>query len=57
MSGKDGRREILGVSPMSHKFQITVPKKVREKTKLKANDAVAFIEEGGRVYIVKSTEI
>lgn len=54
---KEAKREILSVSPMSHKFQITVPKKVREKAKLKGGDSVAFIEEGGRIYIAKSTEI
>lgn len=54
---RDTRREVLGVSPMSHKFQITIPKKVREKGKLKEGDSVTFIEEAGRIYLVKSTEI
>jgi AbrB family looped-hinge helix DNA binding protein len=54
---KETRREILGVSPMSHKFQITVPKKVREKMKLKGGDTVTFIEESGRIYVGKSTEV
>jgi AbrB family looped-hinge helix DNA binding protein len=54
---RETKREILGVSPMSYKFQITVPKKVREKMKLKGGDSVAFVEEGGRFYVTKSTEV
>lgn len=55
---KESKREILDIAPMSHKFQITVPKKVREKMKLKGGDSVAFVEEsGGRIYIAKSTEV
>jgi len=42
---------------MSHKFQITVPKKVREKMKLRGGDAVIYVQEGNRVYIAKSTEV
>ncbi|WP_187147509.1 AbrB/MazE/SpoVT family DNA-binding domain-containing protein [Candidatus Nitrososphaera gargensis] len=42
---------------MSHKFQITIAKKVREKLKLKGGDSIAFIEEGGRIYIAKSTDV
>lgn len=54
---KDSKREILGVSPLSYKFQITVPKKVREKIDAGGGDSIAFIEEAGRVYITKSTKI
>lgn len=57
MSSKESKREILSVSPMSHKFQITIAKKVREKLKLKGGDSIAFIEEGGRIYIAKSTDV
>jgi AbrB family looped-hinge helix DNA binding protein len=57
MSKDTSRREVLGVSPMSHKFQVTIPKKVRDKAKLKYNDSIAFIEESGRIYIMKSTEV
>ena len=54
---KETRREILGVSPLSHKFQITVPKKVRDNMKVKGGDAVTFIEESGRIYLAKSTDV
>jgi AbrB family looped-hinge helix DNA binding protein len=55
---KETKREILGISPMSYKFQVTIPKKVRERMRLKEEDAVTFIEEAsGRIYITKSTEV
>jgi AbrB family looped-hinge helix DNA binding protein len=54
---KERKREILGVSSVSYKFQITVPKKVRERLKIEANDSAAFIEEDGRIYLTKSTEV
>jgi len=54
---KEARREILDIAPMSHKFQITIPKKVRDKMRLKAGDSVAFIDESGRIYMAKSTEV
>lgn len=57
MSKEAKQREILGVSTMSHKFQITIPKRARDKGKWRAGDAVTFIEEGGRIYIAKSTDI
>lgn len=54
---KETKREVLGTSTMSYKFQITIPKKVREKAKLKEGDLIAFIEENGRINITKSTEV
>ncbi len=51
------KREMLGMSMITYKFQVTIPKKVREKHKLKEGDTVAFVEEGNRVYVVKSTEV
>jgi len=54
---KEARREILDIAPMSHKFQITIPKKVRDKMRLRAGDSVAFIDESGRIYMAKSTEV
>lgn len=54
---KASKREILGVSTMSHKFQVTIPKKVRDKKGLKGGDMITFIEEDGRVYVVKSTDV
>ncbi len=45
------------MSTITYKFQVTIPKKVREKHKLKEGDTVAFVEESGRVYMAKSTEV
>ena len=39
--------EILGTSKISKKFQITVPKSVREKFGLKESDLVIFIGDDG----------
>lgn len=50
-------REILGVSTITYKFQVTIPKKVRDRQKLKEGDLLTFIEENGRVYLGKSTEV
>lgn len=54
---KNPKKEILGTTTMSHKFQITVPKKVREKHGLKEGDTIVFVDDGERLYITKSTEI
>jgi AbrB family looped-hinge helix DNA binding protein len=54
---KDKQRDVLGVGTMSHKFQITIPKEAREKGKFRAGERIAFVEESGRIYIVKSTEV
>ncbi len=53
---KESRREILGISTITYKFQVTIPKKVREKHKLKEGDTIMFVEENDRVYLAKSTE-
>jgi AbrB family looped-hinge helix DNA binding protein len=54
---KDNKREILGLSTITYKFQVTIPKKVRDRIKLKEGDSLTFIEEDGRVYLGKSTEV
>ncbi|PIN97119.1 MAG: hypothetical protein COU45_04310 [Nitrosopumilus sp. CG10_big_fil_rev_8_21_14_0_10_33_7] len=54
---KNPKKEILGTTTMSHKFQITVPKKVREKHGLKEGDTLVFVNDGEKLYIAKSTEI
>lgn len=45
------------MSTISHKFQITMPKEVREAKKLEAGDKVLFVSDGDEIYIKKSTEI
>ena len=56
MLSKESRRELLGMSTITYKFQVTIPKKVREKHKLKEGDTIVFVEENGKVYLTKSTE-
>lgn len=51
------KKDILGMSTMSHKFQITVPKEVREAKSLEAGDKILFVTDGDNVYIKKSTEL
>jgi AbrB family looped-hinge helix DNA binding protein len=51
------KKEILGMSTITYKFQVTVPKKVREAHNLKEGDTIMFVEENDRIYIKKSTEV
>ncbi|MGI0007771.1 MAG: AbrB/MazE/SpoVT family DNA-binding domain-containing protein [Nitrosotalea sp.] len=54
---KESKREMLGMSMITYKFQVTIPKKVREKHKFKEGDTLAFVEEHSRIYLVKSTDV
>jgi AbrB family looped-hinge helix DNA binding protein len=54
---KDSKKEILGMTSMSHKFQITIPKRVREKYHLEEGQTIMFVEENDRVYLAKSTDV
>jgi len=54
---KDVKREVLGVSKLTYKFQITVPKEVRERFQLKEGETVVFIEEDGKLVLAKSTKV
>ncbi len=51
------KREILGMATITYKFQVTIPKKVRDRCKFKEGETITFIEESGRVYLGKSTEV
>lgn len=53
----ESKREVLGTSTITRKAQVTVPKKVRDRFKLKEGDLVMFIEMNDRLYIAKSTEV
>ncbi len=53
---KERRREILGMSTITYKFQVTIPKKVRERNLFKEGDTIIFVEEDGKLIIAKSTE-
>ncbi len=54
---KDSKNEILGMTTITHKFQITIPKKVREKHNLEEGDSIVFVEENDKIYIRTSTEL
>lgn len=44
----------VGVSSVSSKGQVTVPKEIREALGLKAGDKVVFISKGDQVLIAKA---
>jgi len=44
-------KEILGTSTITYKFQITIPKRVRDSCNFKKGDLLVFEKEGGRLYI------
>ena len=51
------KKEILGMSTITYKYQITIPKRVREKHGLSEGSTIVFVEEGDRVYLAKSTDL
>lgn len=53
---KNEQREVLGTSTLTYKFQVTIPKKVREDFKLKEGDILVFLREDGRLTVRKATE-
>lgn len=53
----DTRREVLGTSIITRKAQVTIPKKVRDRFKLKEGDLVMFIDINERLYLAKGTEV
>ena len=57
MISDNSKREIVGMTTITSKFQVTIPKKLRDKHHLKEGDSIAFVEEGGKVYFVKSDEV
>ena len=53
MSSKS-KKEVLGMSSLSHKFQVTIPKEVREDANLKEGDKIMFVKEGDKISITKA---
>lgn len=53
---KNSRKEILGMSKITYKFQVTMPKRVRDKFGFEEGDVLIFIEEDGKLILAKSTE-
>ena len=56
MSGKS-KKEILGMSTISHKFQVTIPKEVRDDKNWREGDRIVFVKEDDRVYLTTSKEV
>jgi len=57
VKGKMTKRVILGLSKITYKFQVTIPKRVRERFGFKEGDILVFIEEDGKLIIAKNTEV
>ncbi len=53
---KEVRKEVLGTSTLTYKFQVTIPKKVLEDFRLKEGDILVFLKEDGKLTVRKSTE-
>ncbi|MHB1908334.1 MAG: AbrB/MazE/SpoVT family DNA-binding domain-containing protein [Nitrososphaerales archaeon] len=49
-------KEILGTSKLSHKFQITIPKEVRDRFKLKAGEIIIFSDENDKLVLGKNIQ-
>lgn len=49
-------KEILGTSRISSKFQVTVPKEVRDRFRIKAEDILVFSDEDGKLVLRRNTE-
>jgi antitoxin PrlF len=47
----------MEVSRLSAKGQVTVPKRIREQLNLNEGDGVAFLEDDGKITIIKASTI
>jgi len=48
-------KKVLGNSKIGRRFQITIPKEVREIFLFKEGDIVLFIKENGKLTLTKSS--
>ena len=48
------KRKVLGNSKVGRRFQITIPKNVRDAFDFKEGDLVLFVEEDGKLTLTKS---
>jgi len=46
--------KILGISKVTRKFQVTIPKQVREIMKITEKDMIVFELEGNKIIIRKA---
>lgn len=51
------KKEILGMSKITYKYQITVPKKVREEYDFEEGDTILFVKEGDSLKIKTSNDL
>ena len=51
------KKEILGMSKITYKYQVTIPKKVRERFQFKEENTILFVEENGKLYIKTSDDL
>ena len=47
----------MGTSKLTYKFQITVPKEVRERFRLEERDILVFSDENGKLVVSKNVEV
>lgn len=45
------------MTTITYKYQVTIPKKLREKHHLKEGDSIIFFEEDGKIVLKKSTDV
>lgn len=50
-------REVLGTSKISYRYQITIPKDVRDRFRLEEGDIVVFVDENNKLLLRKSTQV
>ncbi len=49
-------KEILGTTVVSYKYQITIPKRVRNSCRFEKGDVIVFEREGDRLYLKAGNE-
>ena len=49
-------RQILGTSKMSSKFQVTIPKEVRDRFEIEAEEILVFLDSDGTLVLRKSRD-
>jgi len=45
------------MSKITYKFQVTIPRRVRDRFGLKQGELLVFIDEDGKLVLAKSTEV
>ena len=45
------------MTTVTYRYQITIPKKLREKQHIEEGDTIVFVEEDGKILLKKSTDV